>query len=158
MKYLYRVYKMASISLKMSEIEMMRGNLLALNDFVYKNRFNMQQDDGRQLMNHFNYALDILSTMANKLSIQLTEACYSPSCYTDGVTKPYGKTLLYDLNNSGRTVIVSPATLPRTTDGWERQFDDKLLLNPPCYTIPPQNLTNIQKIRHASEANRLQSL
>ena len=149
---------MAGISLKMSEIEMMRGNLLALNDFVYKNRFNMQQDDGRQLMNHFNYALDILSTMANKVSIQVTEACYSPVCYTNGVAEPRGKTLIYDLNNSGRTMIVTPDTLPRTTDGWEKQFDDKLLMNPPCYTFPPQNVSNIQKIRTASTAQRLNSL
>ena len=135
---------MAAISLKLSEIEMMRGNLLALNDFVYKNRFNMQQDDGRQLMNHFNYALDILSTMANKVSIQMAA--------------PAGQSLIYDLNNSGRSTIVTPGTLPRTTDGWEQQFDDKLLLNPPCYNLPPQNLSNIQKIRTASTAQRLNTL
>ena len=140
------MYIMAGISLKMSEIEMMRGNLLALNDFVYKNRFNMQQEDGRQLMNHFNYALDILSTMANKVYIQLSEG--EPGC----------KTLIYDLNNSGRTTVVTSDTLPRTTDGWEKQFDDSLLMNPPCYNFPPQNLSNIQKIRTASTAQRLNTL
>jgi len=147
---------MAAISLKKEEIHMMRGSVLSLVDFIYKNRFRMQQDDGRQLQNHLNYTLDILSAMENKLAVQMSEPCYSPSCYNTGNPNPQGKTVLYDLK--GKTSVVDPTTLPRTNDGWEQQFDTRLLMNPPCYTIPPQNLTNISTIRKASDAQRLKTL
>jgi hypothetical protein len=144
---------MATTAIKMEEIDLMRGNLLALVDYVYKNRFRMQQDDGRQLDNHLKYALTILSNMSNKLQVQLSEPCYSPSCHNTGASSPYrngqsGQTVLYD--QQGNTTIVNKDRLPRTGDGWEQQFDSTLLLNPPCYTIPPQNLTNISTIRKAA--------
>jgi hypothetical protein len=142
---------MATIGLKMEEIDMMRGNLLAMVDFIYKNRFRMDTQDGKQLTNHLQYSLDILSTISNKLQVQLSEPCYSPSCYNTGAATPNGpRTLIY--TKDGTTRIVDAETLPRTNDGWEAQFDSTLLLNPPCFTMPPQNVTNLSTLRRT--ANR----
>lgn len=140
---------MAATPIKMEEIDMMRGNILALVDFVYKNRYRMQTEDGKQLTNHLQYSLNVLGNMSNKLQVQLSEPCYSPSCYNTGaagVKAP--RTVVY--NSDGTSRIVDAQTLPRTNDGWEAQFDSKLLLNPPCYTVPPQTVSNLSTLRKAA--------
>ena len=40
---------------------------------------------------------------------------------------------------------------PRQRQQWEAQFDESLNLNPPCYIMPPQNLTNIALIKKRTD-------
>jgi hypothetical protein len=144
---------MASLStqngpLSMKEISMMKGTLLQLINYVDDNRHRMRQEDRKQLANHLNYALNTLGNMSNSLDVQMSQPCWGASCPTDPVRpgeKPQTKFMMY--NRDGTSTVLDKKDLPRTKDDWEMQFDESLLLRPPCYQMPPQNVTDLGRLR-----------
>jgi hypothetical protein len=121
--------------------------------YVEQNKHRLRSHDRVKISNHLNYAL---STMDNMINIRHVEEA-DPYNETTGNyqlnPRMSNRTVIY--NTDGTTKIVDKSKLNVTGDGWEQQFDENLLLNPPCYVMPPQNLTDINNIRKVSLQQRM---
>jgi hypothetical protein len=132
-------------TLSFGEIESMRKGVLTLLSTIERNKYRMLTQDFNQLNNHLRYSLNILGNMTNILTVEKSDPYSSGSA---GVQK---KTVVY--NADGTTKIIDSASVHTTGEEWEQQFDAGLLMNPPCYSMPPQSLTSIPHIKRASGRN-----
>ena len=127
-------------TLSFGEIESMRKSVLGLLSNIERNKYRILTQDFNQLNNHLRYTLNILGNMTNILTVEKSDPYASSSA---GVSKN-SKTVVY--NADGTTKIIDSASVHTTGEDWEQQFDAGLLMNPPCYQIPPQSLTSIPRV------------
>lgn len=92
-----------------------------------------------------------MTTLRNISNVQSVESA-DPHGYNT-VAAFQGPKVQY--NKDGTTRIVQANQVNSTGEGWEGQFDQNLLINPPCYVMPPQNLSSIDTIRRATACNRI---
>jgi len=135
-------------SLSFEEIEKMRNQVIALLTNIDHNKHRIMTHDVRQLNNHLQYTLTTLGNMQNVLAVERSDPYGSRQADYTKVTGVEGKKVVY--NPDGSTRIIATSQLPSTGEDWEKQFDEGLLMRPPCFQIPPQSLTNITRIRQAS--------
>ena len=130
-------------ALPVSEIDRMRTRIIENIAELNLKRSTMLPNDFTLLMNTHQYALNLYNNMINTKKVEQQDP-YAPKhdCYkkNKNLLDPYkGKTTIV-YNQDGTTKIVSESELCRTNDEWESQFDPSLLLNPPSYVFPPQNV------------------
>jgi len=142
-------------ALPISEIDKMRTNIRHNIAELNLKRHLMLPNDFTLLMNHHQYILNLYNNMINSKKVEQSDP-YSPTydsyLNNQGKLNPYQgkKTVVY--NPDGTTQIVGEGELSRTNEEWESQFDSSLLLNPPSYIHPPNNVWNIRQVKRMSES------
>ena len=150
------------MSLQISKIDKLRLRILKNLQELEENKHLIRSHDLTKLKNHHNF---ILSTFDNMINIKKVEqsdpwnnmqhADASASASASAVRNS-AKTVVY--NSDGTTRVVSNKELASTGEGWEHQFDPSMLVNPPCYIMPPQYLSSIKKIRSSGKQDRMRGL
>lgn len=136
-----------------NEIQELQQDVLNLLAKLEPLKYRIGTQDHRQLINNLQYTLTTLRNMSNTVSVEQSDPYSSAQL---NYTHETNKKLIY--NPDGTTRIVDSKSLHTTGDAWESQFDESLLLKPPCYMVPPQNLNSIPKLRQASEFYRVSNL
>lgn len=136
-------------TLTFKEIEGMRQQVLGVMSNIHSNKHRIQSHDYRQLNNHLQHVLGTLSNMSNIIAVEKADPYNSKEADYTQVTGVEGKKVVY--NPDGTTRIIDPSSVHTTGEGWEQQFDEGLLMKPPCFQMPPQSLTSIANIRVASQ-------
>lgn len=136
--------------LSQNEIQELQRDVLNILQKLEPVKHRIAPQDHRQLVNHLQYTLTTLRNMSNTIAVEQSDP------YNSMAGQLSAKRVLY--NQDGTTSIVDPSSVHTTGDGWENQFDENLLLKPPCFQTPPQNLTSLKAIRNASEQRRLANL
>ena len=131
-------------TLSLGEIDAMRQQVLKLLSTIERNKYRIMTHDFNQLNNHLKYTLNTLGNMSNILTVERSDPVYGSAASATG----QGKMVVY--NPDGTTKIINSSTVHTTGEDWERQFDAGLLMRPPCFQVPPQNLTSIPKIKAAA--------
>ncbi len=139
-----------NISLK--KIDQMRLRVIENLKDIELNKHLIRSHDRVDLTNYFNACLRIYDNMVNIMQVEQADpyARTSMSGYSGSYKidpRAEKKTVIY--KPDGTTQIVDNRNYRTTTEQWEDQFDENLLLNPPCYMMPSQSLTSIPKIRAA---------
>lgn len=135
-------------TLTFKEIEGMRNQVISLLSNIDTNKHRIMTHDYRQLNNHLQYVLNTLGNMHNIMAVERSDPYGSRQPDYTQVTGMNGKKVVY--NPDGTTRIIDSKQVHVTGDDWERQFDEGLLMRPPCFQVPPQNMTSIPRIRQAS--------
>ena len=131
------------------QIEGLKSDVLAILNKVDGFKYQMQGQDFRQVTNNLQY---VMTTLRNMSAIQATESA-TPNGYNT-MAAIAGPRVQY--NPDGTTKVINqPVT---TGEGWEDQFDQNLLMNPPCYMLPPQSITSVPVLRQAGAGFRLKGL
>jgi hypothetical protein len=138
-------------TLTFNEIEAMRQQVLGVVSGIHTNKHRIMTQDYRQLNNHLQYVLTTLSNMSNILAVEKSDPYNSRQADYSKVSGLVGKKVVY--NPDGSTRIIDNNNINTTGDGWENQFDEGLLMKPPCFQMPPQSMTNIQNIQLSSQRN-----
>lgn len=134
-----------------SQVEGLKNDVLAIINKVDGMKYNMQTQDFRQITNHLQY---VMTTLRNVSNIEATQVA-SPFKY-NAMASMTGPKVQY--NPDGTTKIVNVSKVNTTGEAWESQFDQSMLINPPCYMLPPSSLTNIDVIRQTGEGHRMKGL
>jgi hypothetical protein len=135
-------------TLTFKEIESMRQQVLGVMSGIHSNKHRIMSQDYRQLNNHLQQVLSTLGNMTNILTVEKADPYGSSQADYTQVTGVVGQKVVY--NPDGSTRIINPNSVHTTGEDWERQFDEGLLMKPPCFQMPPQSLTSIPNIRQAS--------
>jgi hypothetical protein len=143
-------------SLTFKEIDSIRHQVLSVMNNIESVKYRIMTQDHRQLTNHLQYVLGTLTNMSNILAVEKADPYSSQQADYTKVTGISGKKVIY--NQDGSTRIIDSASVHTTGEDWERQFDEGLLMKPPCFQMPPQNLTSIPRIRQASTQNLTHNL
>jgi hypothetical protein len=103
--------------------------------------------DRTKLMNDHNQILMTLDNMINIKKVEMNDPYNKAS---GAITDPRrsNRTIVY--NPDGSTTIKDESKMKQLGEEWESMFDPSLLQNPPCYQMPPQNLTSIQRINRSN--------
>lgn len=120
---------------------------------VESKKYKMHNNDFRQLTNHLQYCLTTIRNISQTMAVEQSDPYNSYMQDYTRVSNLEGKKVQYLPNGSVK--IVASSSLNTTGDGWENQFDESMLMRPPVFSTPPQNLTNINTIRQANEWNRV---
>jgi hypothetical protein len=138
------------------EVLELEQDVLNLLKKVDQKKYYLHNGDFRQLNNHLQYCLTTIRNISQTLSVQQADPYNSFQADYTASSGLVGKKVQYMPDGTVR--VVDPKTLLSTGDGWENQFDESMLLRPPCFQSPPQNLTRLNSIHQATEWNRLQSV
>ena len=130
------------------QITSLQQDVLGLLNKIESLKYNLHTHDYKQLNNHLQYAMTTLRNITNLQSVENAD----PMGYNT-VAAFSGPRVQY--NKDGTTKIVQASQVNSTGEGWEQQFDQNTLINPPCYVMPPQSLTSIDTIRRATACNRV---
>lgn len=141
--------------LSQTEIQTLQDDVLNILSKLESLKYRIASHDQRQLVNHLQYTLTTLRNMSNTVAVEKSDP-YNVSHNDYTSSNLSGKKVQY--NPNGTTRIIDPVAVHTTGDGWENQFNESLLIKPPCYMMPPQSLTSIPQLRQASEYNRLSNL
>lgn len=151
--YVIKIYMSQRIS--QNEIQGLQQDVLNILAKIEPLKYRINTQDHRQLVNHLQYTLTTLRNMSNTVHVEQSDP-YNSSHLDYAATSASGQKLVY--NPDGTTRIVNSATLHTTGEGWESQFDESTLMKPPCFMVPPQNVTGLRNIRQASEFRRVADL
>ena len=112
-------------------IATLKSNLLKNMQLLLVNRTNLRPGQLEALTNHHNFLIDFLNDMETVQNLENTDA-------NNQWMKPFSI-------DSGRMPDKG-----RAKQEWETQFDENLNLNPPCYIMPPQSITGLDRIAKLS--------
>lgn len=147
-------------SLSLEQINQLRQNLISNLRAIELNKHLLRTHDRTKLVNHHNYALETLDNMINIKQVEMADPYNSWTAQPDANhmldPRRHRQNVVY--RQDGSTSIVQDGQMHTTGEEWEHQFDQRQLLNPPCYSMPPQNLTSIPRIHQASQQSRLNRL
>lgn len=145
-----------SQSLTQNDIQSLQDDILKVIEKIDKKKYQMRNEDYRQLNNHLQYTLTTLRNMSNTIFVEKADpySGYQSDYTTIGAVG--GKKLTY--NADGSTKIIDSRAFHTTGEGWENQFDESMLMKPPCFQVPPQNLTSLPTIQKACQYNRMNRL
>lgn len=141
-------------ALSIQQIDNMRYAILSNLQKLDQNKHLIRSQDRTTLVNLHNQILHIYDNMINVRQVELSDPYRSATAPNYNKMQSM-KTVVY--NRDGSTRLVDPSSL-NTGEEWEQMFSPSMLINPPCYQMPPQTLTNIQRIKTASEFSRLKGL
>jgi len=137
-------------SLTFNEIEGMRNQIITLLTSINTNKHRIMSHDFRQLNNHLQYTLNTLSNMHNIMTVERSDP-YGSSEANYSQVRNKGQKIVY--NSDGTTRIINNNNVHTSGEDWEKQFDENLLVRPPCFQTPPQSITSIPRIRQAGNYN-----
>ena len=138
-------------SLSFGEIQSLKQQVLEIISTIETKKHKIMPHDFRQLNNNLQYTLTTLNNMHNILAVEKSDPYGSRQADYSKVAGVGGRTVVY--NSDGTTRIVGSDGVNSTGEDWEKQFDEGLLMKPPCFQLPPQNLTNINRIRQAASSD-----
>ena len=138
-------------SLSFGEIQSLKQQVLGIISTIETKKHKIMPHDFRQLNNNLQYTLTTLNNMHNILAVEKSDPYGSRQADYSKVAGVGGRTVVY--NSDGTTRIVGANGVSSTGEDWEKQFDEGLLMKPPCFQLPPQNLTNINRIRQAASSD-----
>jgi len=145
--------------LSFKEIENMRNQIITLLSTLNTNKHRMMSHDFRQLNNHLQFALNTLGNMHNILTVERSDPYSSQQANYSGIPGNAGMRRKVIYNPDGTTRIVNAGNpYSSNSEEWEKQFDEGLLMRPPCFQVPPQNMTNITRIRQAGDHDMVKEL
>ena len=136
-------------TIPMCDIDKMRKRIMDNIAELNLKRNLMLPSDFTQLMNHHQYILNIYNNIINVKKVEQSDP-FAPS-YQGWVKQQYqadpnkGKQILI-YNPDGTTRFIEESSLCKNEE-WEAQFDKSLLLNPPSYVYPPNNVYNINLVK-----------
>jgi hypothetical protein len=135
-------------SLSFGEIQALKQQVLGIISTIETKKHKVMPHDFRQLNNNLQYTLTTLNNMHNILAVEKSDHYGSRQADYSSMAGVGGRSVIY--NSDGTTKIVGSNTLNNIGEDWEKQFDEGLLMKPPCFQLPPQSLTNINRIRQAA--------
>lgn len=138
-------------TLRVQEIDIMRTKVMEVLKYVEQNKHRIRSHDRSKISNHMNYALATMDNMINIRRVEDADPYNNTEASYNMNPRSTDRTVVY--NNDGTSRIVDKSRLTKG-EGWEVQFDEGLLLRPPCYSMPPQNLTDINRIKSVSAHQR----
>ena len=138
-------------TLKVQEIDVMRMKVIEVLKYVEQNKHRIRSHDRTKINNHMNYGLATMDNMINIRHVEDADPYNQPQANYNMNPRSTDRTVVY--NNDGTSKIIDKSKLT-TGEGWETQFDEGLLLRPPCYSMPPQNITDINRIKNVSAHQR----
>uniref|UniRef100_A0A6C0J4X8 Uncharacterized protein n=1 Tax=viral metagenome TaxID=1070528 RepID=A0A6C0J4X8_9ZZZZ len=138
-----------------NELQDLRTDVMNILSKLDTMKYRINSGDHRLLVNNFQYTISTLNNMSNTLTVELSDP-YNSGHLNYTPSKSAGKHLKY--NKDGTSNIIDESEFHTTGDGWEKQFNDSQMINPPCYIVPPQNINSIPKIRKTSEFHRIAEL
>ena len=139
-----------------SEILELERDVLNMLAKMESKKYRVQNNDYRQLTNHLQYCLTTIRNISQTLAVEKSDPYNRYSQDYTTTSNLSGKKVKY--MPDGSLKVVSAHSLNTTGDGWESQFDESMLIRPPCFQAPPQSLTHISTIRSATEVNRLRAV
>lgn len=139
--------------LSTSDINELEQGVLNLIKKLDDKKYKIQNADFRQLNNHLQYCLTTIRNVSQTLAVEKADPYNSVQADYTSSSLLTGKKIQYMPDGSIR--VIDPKQVHTTGDGWENQFDESMLLKPPCFQSPPQNLTSITNIKKATEWNRV---
>src|SRR3989344_3223083 len=116
-------------TLTVKEIDIMRLKVLDLLKFVDTHKARMRSGDRMKISNHLNYALGTMDNMINIRHVEDADPYNQPQSKYEMDLQRRDQTVVY--NPDGTTTLVSKSNLS-TGEGWEAQFDEGVLVRPPC--------------------------
>lgn len=144
-------------TLSLTEIDKFRNGIISLLRDLELKKYQIRSHDHTKLVNHLNFSLEVLDNMVNIKRVEMADPYnhWNAQPTTNYMLDPRAdvKNVIY--NPDGTTRIIDSMTRPTITEEWQRQFDESQLINPPCYMMPPQNLSSIPRIKQATLENRL---
>ena len=138
------------------QIDNMRQHILQNLKTLELQKHLIRSHDRVRLMTLHNAILDTLNNMINIRKVEMSDPYNQPNGNLNMDPRMGLRTVVY--NPDGTTRIVDKSKLASTGEGWEMQFDQSMLLNPPCYTMPPYSLSDINAVKRASEQQRMMRL
>ncbi len=148
------------MSLSFNKIDKLRVRILRNLKDLELNKYHIKSHDLTQLRNHHNFILSTLDNMVNIQKVEKSDPWNNIQSINDICNEVEvgnnNKTVIY--NPDGTTRIVSNTNISKTNGDWEHQFDPSIHMNPPCYIMPPQNLTSINKINNSGEHDIMNGL
>jgi len=147
-------------TLTLREIDEMRNNVIAILRNLEIKKHLIRSHDRTKLVNHLNFTLETLDNMINIKKVEMSDPYnkWSAKPGDNYTLDPRATTRTVVYNRDGTTKIVDKSLHDSSGEEWERQFDESQLIKPPCFMMPPQNLSNISKIKNASASNRINRL
>lgn len=129
---------MSTISL--DEIEVYRKRIIDNLSELNTNRYKLKPNDFTTLINYHKYILNTLNNMVNVRTVEMNNAYGKPvgSLYQKG---QYEQNNMHIVTNyDGTTKVVNSTDLKQSNEEWAAPFSDSLLINPPSFIYPPQNV------------------
>ena len=129
---------MSTISL--DEIEVFRKRIIDNLSELNTNRYKLKPNDFTTLINYHKYVLNTLNNMVNVRTVEMNNAYGKPvgSLYQKG---QYEQNNMHIVTNyDGTTNVVKSTDLKQSDEEWAAPFSDSLLINPPSFINPPQNV------------------
>lgn len=147
-------------TLSLPEIDELRNGVMTILRKLELKKHQLRSHDRTKLVNHLNFTLETLDNMVNIKRVEMADP------YNGWAAKP-GSDYMIDPRATKRTIVYNPDGTTRIVDNsrldssgeeWERQFDQSQLIKPPCYMMPPQTLSSIDRIKSASSSVRVARL
>ena len=130
-------------SLTIEEINVMRQRVIDnLADLNLK-KHKMKPNDFTTLMNYHKYVLNTMNNMVNVKTVEMNNAYGKRvgSNYQKGQYEQNNKRVV--TNYDGTTSVVDVSQLKESTEEWAAPFSQTLLVNPPSFIYPPQNVYTV---------------
>lgn len=155
--YFFVFHSYMEQTLSLPEIDEFRNGIIALLKHLELKKQLIRSHDRTKLVNHLNFSLEVLDNMVNIKKVEMADPYnrWNAQPTTNYMLDPRAniKNVIY--NPDGTTRIIDNASRPTNQEEWTRVFDESQLINPPCFMMPPQNLSSIQRIKSANLENRL---
>lgn len=145
-----------SSTLSVEQIDEMRKPILASISNLNNKKSLIRPNDFATLSNYYQYILNILNNMVNTKNVEMANQWGTPSMKAGNSSyklNPYQGNQRIISNLDGTTKIVEGHELANQQNEWETQFSESLLLNPPMYTYPPQNVYDISAAKKMNLPN-----
>ena len=146
-----------SSTLSVAEIDQLRKPILAAISQLNTKKSMIRPNDFAQLSNYYQYILNTLNNMVNTKNVEMANPYGQPSLkagHSNYILNPYQGNQRVISNPDGTTRIVEGHEIANQKNEWEAQFSESLLLNPPMYTYPPQNVYDISAAKNMRQQNR----
>jgi hypothetical protein len=132
--------------LTQSDIDGLETRIVQVLSQVESKKHGITSYDFNQLNNHLQMCLTVFRNIRNNLTVQASDTYGGYNQNYTGI----GQSPKIFYNTDGTTKIVNGNTPETTNEEWEKQFDQSLLINPPCFIVPPQNITSVPRLRQAA--------
>jgi len=130
-------------SLSLDEINAMRQRVIDnLADLNLK-KHKMKPNDFTTLMNYHKYVLNTMNNMVNVKTVEMNNA-YGKRVGSNYQTGQYQQNNMKVVTNyDGTTTVVDVSQLKESNEEWAAPFSQTMLVNPPSFIYPPQNVYTV---------------
>lgn len=136
-------------TLNLKSLDSLRGRIIQNLKDIELSKHLIRTHDRTKLMNDHNQILMTLDNMINIKKVEMNDPYNMGGSVKEMDPRKSHRTVIYD--SSGNAVIKDEHKISMTGEQWESMFNPSLLLNPPCYQMPPQNLTDISRINKTTQ-------